>query len=206
MDYFESLKQELPTLKNISNSAGPNAFFAQEALRFYSIAGTIKDNFTLDEKAQFEERNMTHILFRSLLENYFRILYIFDSPADTQTRYDSIVANFKREYGKLLNEPLLPRKNELEPAGSGWSQLPRSLDMNSTLAQVKNDYGDRLSYLYFVYRIVSFDTHGNNIKSIAEDAFGKPCNFPVLKLEFAIDLVANQYLIILGGMRDRGEI
>lgn len=206
MDHFESLKQELPTLKNMSNGVGPNAFFAQEALRFYSIAGTIKDNFTLDEKAKTEERNITHILFRSLLENYFRILYIFDSPADIQTRYDSIVDNFKREYGKLLNEPLLPRKNELETAGSSWSQLPRGLDMNSTLAQVQNDYGDRLSYLYFVYRIASFDTHGNNIKSVAEDAFGKPCNFPVLKLAYAIDLVANQYLIVLGGIRDRGEI
>ncbi|NTU50088.1 MAG: hypothetical protein HGA87_04245 [Desulfobulbaceae bacterium] len=206
MDHFEALKQELSTLKNISNGVGPNAFFAQEALRFYSIAGTIKDNFTLDETAKTEERNITHILFRSLLENYFRILYIFDSPGDIQARYDSIISNFKREYGKLLNEPLLQRKNELEPAGSGWSKLPRGLDMNSTLEQVRNDYGDRLSYLYFVYRIASFDTHGNNIKSVAADAFGKPCNFPVLKLAYAIDLVANQYLIVLGDMRGRGEI
>jgi len=206
MDHFEALKQELTTLQTISNGTGPNAFFAQEALRFYSIAGTIKDNFTLDETSKTEERNMTHILFRSLLENYFRILYIFDSSTDIQARYDSFVDNFKREYGKLLNEPLLPRKNELEPAGAGWTQLPRSLDMNSTLAQVQNDYGDRLNYLYFIYRITSFDTHGNNIKSIADDAFGKPCNFPVIKLAYAIDLVANQYLIVLEGMRNRGEI
>ena len=78
--------------------------------------------------------------------------------------------------------------------------------MNSILTQMQNDYGDRLSYLYFVYRIASFDTHGNNMQSIAEDAFGQSCNFPVLKLEYAIDLVANQYLIVLQEMRGRNEI
>ena len=206
MSYFEGLKNELPTLRVAANSSGPVGFFAQEALRFYSVAGAIKGSFSLDESANFDERCMTHILFRSLLENYFRILYSFDEPSDIQARYDSVVENFKREYGKLLNEPMLPRKNELEPAGAGWSQLQRGLDMNSMLAQLRNDYGDRLSYLYFTYRIASFDTHGNNLKGVADDAFGKSCNFPVLKLEYAIGLVSNQYLVVLGDMRGRGEI
>jgi hypothetical protein len=68
--------------------------------------------------------------------------------------------SFKKDYHKLLNEPRLPRKNELEPADPSWANLPRGLDVNSMLAQVKNDYGHRLNYLYFVYRIASFDTHG----------------------------------------------
>lgn len=206
MSYFEDLEKELLALRVAANSSGPVGFFAQEALRFYSVAGTIKGNFALDESANFDERCMTHVLVRSLLENYFRILYIFDKPNDIQTRYDSIVENFKREYGKLLNEPLLPRKNEFEPAGAGWSQLPRGLDMNSMLAQLQNDYGDRLSYLYFTYRIASFDTHGNNLKGVADDAFSKPCNFPVLKIEKVIELVSNQYLIVLQDMRGRGDI
>lgn len=206
MSYFDDLEKELPALRIAANSSGPVGFFAQEALRFYSVAGTIKENFALDESANFDEKCMTHILFRSLLENYFRILYIFDEPSDIQSRYNSVVENFKREYGKLLNEPLLPRKNELEPAGAGWSHLPRGLDMNSMLAQLQNDYGDRLSFLYFIYRISSFDTHGNNLKGVADDAFGKPCNFPVLKLGYAIDLVSNQYLAVLSDMRDRNEI
>jgi hypothetical protein len=205
-DHFKQLEQELDALRVLAAQSGPIGFFAQEALRFYSIAGTLRSNFKLDKAAQTEERNITHILFRSILENYFRILYIFDNPADIQTKYDSVVDSFKREYAKLLNEPLLLRKNELEPAGANWAQMSRGLDMSSTLAQVQNDYGDRLSYLYFVYRIASFDTHGNNMKGVADDAFGKPVNFPVLKLEYAIDLVANQYLVVLGGMRDQGKI
>ena len=80
-DHFSLLSQELDTLRTLSTGSGSSAFFAQEALRFYSIAGTLKDNFTLDETAKIEERNITHILFRSLLENYFRILYIFDNAA-----------------------------------------------------------------------------------------------------------------------------
>ncbi len=206
MSYFDGLEKELPSLRGAATSSGPVGFFAQEALRFYSVAGTIKENFALDESANFDERCITHVLVRSLLENYFRILYIFDKPSDIQTRYDSVVENFKREYGKLLNEPRLPRKSELEPAGAGWSQLPRGLDINSMLAQLQNDYGDRLSYLYFTYRITSFDTHGNNLKAVADDAFGKTCNFPVLKLENVIELVSNQYLVVLQDMRGRGEI
>lgn len=203
-NHFAQLEKNISVLQQLSGMTGADAFFAQEALRFYSIAGTLKGSFTLDEKAKTEERNMTHILFRSLLENYFRVLYIFDDPTQIQSRYSSVVDGFKREYGKLINEPLLPMKNQLEPAGPAWATLPRALDMNSMLAQVKNDYGDRLSYLYFVYRIASFDTHGNNMKAIAEDAFGKPCNFPVLKLEYVIDLVANQYLIVLEKIRPKG--
>lgn len=206
MSYFESLGKELPALRVAANSSGPVGFFAQETLRFYSVAGTIKGSFVLDESASFDERSVTHVLVRSLLENYFRILYIFDRPSDIQIRYDSVVENFKREYGKLLNEPLLPRKIELEPAGGVWSQLPRGLDINSMIAQLQNDYGDRLSYLYFTYRIASFDTHGNNLKAVADDAFGKPCNFPVLMLEPVIELVSNQYLVVLEDMRGRGEI
>ncbi|ARM31902.1 hypothetical protein [Prosthecochloris sp. HL-130-GSB] len=206
MNYFEELEKELPSLRVAAKTSGPVGFFAQEVMRFYSVAGTLKGSFPLDETANFEQRSMTHVLFRSLLENYFRILYIFDVPSDVQVRYDAILNNFKREYGKLLNDPLLPNKQELEPACAGWSQLPRGLDMNSMLAQLQNDYGDRLSYLYFTYRIASFDTHGNNLKAVADDTFGKSCNFPVLKLEFATELVANQYLVVLSDMRRRGKI
>lgn len=206
MNYFEDLEKQMPSLRVAAATSGPVGFFAQEVMRFYSVSGTLKDSFPLDETANFEQRCMTHVLFRSLLENYFRILYIFDVPSDIQVRYDAVVDNFRREYGKLLNEPLLPNKQQLEPAGAGWSQLPRGLDMSSMLAQLQNDYGDRLNYLYFTYRIASFDTHGNNLKAVADDAFGKPCNFPVLKLKFATELVANQYLVVLNDMRGRGEI
>ncbi len=149
---------------------------------------------------------MTHILSRSLLENYFWIIYLFDDPAKTSDRYEELKNSFKRDYRKLLNEPLLPRKNELEPADSSWASLPKAPVVNSMLAQVRNDYGERLNYIYFVYRITSFDTHGKSLGTIFEDVFGKKCNFPVLKIKHVFELVANQYLVVLSDLRGKGII
>jgi hypothetical protein len=66
---------------------------------------------------------------------------------------------------------------------------------------LKNDYGDKLNYLYFVYRITSFDTHGRTHESLFKMAFGKPCQFPFLKPDRAIDLIANGYQIIWSKIR-----
>jgi hypothetical protein len=207
-NYFEQLKAELLAIRKLAQSSGANGFFAQEVLRFYSIAGTLLalEGFSLDEKATVDERYMTHVLSRSLLENYFWIIYLFDDPAKTSDRYEELKNSFKKDYHKLLNEPLLPRKNELEPADPSWANLPRGLDVNSMLAQVKNDYGDRLNYLYFVYRITSFDTHGKSLGTIFEDVFGKNCSFPVLKIKYAFELVANQYLVVLNDLRSKGVV
>lgn len=205
-NHFELLKNELPVIGAVSSSGGVNGFFGQEALRFHSIAGTLLNNFKTDKSASVDERYITHVLARSLMENYFWLLYIFDDQAKKQARYDELVNSFKREYCKLQNEPLLPHKSQLEAADPTWPNLPRTLDVNSMLAQIKNDYGDRLSYLYFIYRITSFDTHGKNLNNILHTAFGKTANFPILDIGYAFDLVANQYLIILKGLRDAGEI
>lgn len=206
MENFDKFREELPTIQQLSIGTGPNAFFAQEALRFYTIAGTLIENFNLDENSKVDERYLTHILSRSLLENYFWILYIFDDVAEKQNRYDSLINSFKKEYLKLTNEPLMPHKDKLEPADPTWSSIPKGLDVNSMLAQVKNNYGDRLNYIYFVYRISSFDTHGKNLNTIFQSVFGKTCNFPILNLKYAFDLIANQYLIVLQELRNHGQI
>ncbi len=66
-DHFELLKQQIPTLERISEKPGEVGFFAQEALRFYSIAGTLCATFPLDNSS-IGERQITHILAKSLLE------------------------------------------------------------------------------------------------------------------------------------------
>jgi hypothetical protein len=143
MTWFEQLKTGLPDIRKLAQNSGANGFFAQEAMRFYSIAGTLlATNFSFDEQSTMDERYITHILSRSLLENYFWVIYLFDDPAETSNRYEELKNSFKREYQKLLNEPQLPRTSELEPADPSWASLPRALDVNSMLAQVKNDYGD----------------------------------------------------------------
>tara|TARA_R110002153_G_scaffold252307_2_gene410062 strand:+ start:2480 stop:3109 length:630 start_codon:yes stop_codon:yes gene_type:complete len=206
--YLDQLIAEVPALQKLSSAGDANGFFAQEALRFVTIAGTLSaiEQFTLDEGASVNERYMTHTLSRSLLENYFWIIYLFDDDAETVRRYEELTNSFKREYVKLLNEPLLPRKTELDPADPLWANLPRGLDVNSMLAQVRNDHGDRLNYLYFVYRVTSFDTHGKNLGTIFETVFGKTCGFPVLKIEKVFELIANQYLVVLNDLRARGVV
>ena len=172
-DHFELLKNELPTIKTISSGGGVNGFFGQEVLRFHSIAGTLIKNFDCGKGVSVDERYITHILARSLMENYFWLIYIYDDQAKKSERYNNMVDSFKRDYGKLINEPQLPSKDQLEPADSSWSSLPRAMDVNSMLSQVTNDYGDRLNYLYFVYRITSFDTHGKNLRERATRSFWK---------------------------------
>lgn len=206
--YFKQLKAELETFRSLSSMSGYVGFFGQEVLRFHSIAGTLVEGgaFLLNESPSSDERYFTHILVRSLLENHFWIIYLFDDPSRSSTRYDELKNSFKRDYLKLLNENRLPHKDKLEPADPSWSSLSSAPDVNSMLAQVTNDYGDRLNYLYFVYRITSFDTHGKSLGAIFQDVFGKTCNFPVLKIGYAIDLIANQYLVVLQDLRKRNEI
>jgi hypothetical protein len=205
---FELLEAELIkiAMEKLSNTGGANAFFAQEVLRFHSIAGTLlKNGFKLDETSTVDERYLTHVLSRSLVENFFWVIYLFDDHDETSKRYEELKNSFKRDYAKLLNEPQLPRKNELEPANAEWKNLPRALDVNSMLGQVKNDYGD-LTYLYFVYRIASFDTHGKSLGAILEAVFGKTCNFPVLKIKYVFELIASQYRVVLNDLRASGVI
>src|SRR5947209_4155488 len=130
-DYFDQLKEQLPTIRDLSSHGGVNGFFGQEAMRFHSIADTLLKNFSLDKRASVDERYITHILARSLLENYFWLIYLFDDPAQAENRYEQLTNSFKRDYVKLLNENRLPHKTDLEPADTSWSTLPRAPDVNS---------------------------------------------------------------------------
>lgn len=213
---FEKLKAELPAFTTLSKMSGANGFFGQEALRFYSIAGTLLDipTFSLDENSTVDERYITHVLVRSLLENYFTIVYMFDDPLKTSARYGELQNTFKNEYRKLMDDLNKPNwqtfmqayQAKLEPADPTWNKPPGLPDVNTMLAGLRNNYGDRLNYLYPLYRITSFDTHGRSLGAIFEAVFGKTCNFPVLKLKYAFELIANQYLVVLTIFRGQGVI
>ena len=205
MDHFELLKQQLPTIETLSNRHDEIGYFAQEALRFYSIAGTLKENELL-KNSSAGERQIAHILGRSLLEGFFWLVYIFDNPAQRQARFNEKLNAFKREYGKFWNEKIIPGKTQMEPADPAWAGLPRPMNVNSMLAQVKNDHGDNLSFLYFAYRVASFDTHGNSMDVLFQTNFGKSCNFSALDFTYGFDLVANHYLVILQELQNGGEI
>jgi hypothetical protein len=192
---YEILSAELPHIKQHIPTNGAESFFISEVLRFNSIAGTVLASFP-DAQQNIDSRIITHILVRSLFENYFWLLYIFEDPSATSNRFNELLNDFKIQYNKLYNEKLLPHKNELELPDVSWASLPKTKDINSILAALKNNYGERLSYLYFVYRITSFDTHGKILKPLFDESFNKDCNFPVLKIPKSFDLIANQYMII----------
>jgi len=111
VNYFDFFKSELPTIKTVSSRGGANGFFGQEALRFHSMAGTLLESFKADKSASVDERYITHVLARSLMENYFWLLYIFDDPAKKQDRHEELVNSFKRDYCKL--QLLHTEKNSL---------------------------------------------------------------------------------------------
>lgn len=205
IDHFQILKSKLSHFSELSEMPGPIGFLGQEALRFHSIAGTLKENGMV-ANASVDERFISHILVRSLIENFFWLVYIFDNTATRQSRYDELVTSFKREYLRFYNENL-PINSSLSPPDPNWGQLQGGLDVRSMIAQVRNDHGQRLDPLYSIYRIASFDTHGKSLNNIIVSALGGAIpNFPVLDLESGFDLIANQYLCTLRDLVAAGEV
>lgn len=103
MNSFERLEVEIKGLKSRVDSPGVVAFLVEECMRFYSIAGSLTATFDLKNDSA-EERYLTHILGRSLLEGFFWVLYIFDKEGETNSRYEEKLGAFRREYGKLHTE------------------------------------------------------------------------------------------------------
>ena len=194
--YFQQLQAEIPKIEAYIPQNPRDSYFRQEVLRFYSIAGTVEQSFK-NVAININERMMTHILVRPLIENYFKLLYIYDDPAKSHARFDECVNDFKSQYAKLWNEPALPHKNLIDPPDPSWGGLKRPLDLKSMLTTLLNVHGHRLDYIYFVYRVSSFDTHGNSLEALFNVSFNKTlCNFPVLKIDQVTELIANQYLVI----------
>lgn len=204
-DHFQLLNSRLDRFKHLGSQPGPIGFLGQEALRFYSIAGTLKANEMVNDTS-VDVRYISHILARSLIENFFWMVYIFDDPANRQSRYEELITSFKRQYGKFYDEDLLIN-SQLEPPGQGWSQLPSGLDVRSMISQVSGDHGQQLDRLYAIYRITSFDTHGKSLDNISESAHGHPgLNFPVLNLVNCFDVIANEYLSTLSQLEGEGIV
>lgn len=177
----------------LAPSTPHECFLKEEVLRFISVAGTVAQTFP-NVATSIDERILSHIMLRSVIENFFKIIYVFDDPSQSQARFDQILDGFRREYLKLYNDIDPSFQAQIEAPDTGWNTLQRAPDLNSMLAQVRNTFGTRLDYLYFIYRIGSFDTHGNSLNAIFEAVFAKQCNFPFLQIDPVIELISDQYL------------
>ena len=192
---FEQFQVCIPEIEKFTFQKAHENFFKEEAIRFYSIAGTLLNSFQNTDK-DITERMLSHIWLRSVIENYFWLLYFYDNVSDREIKFDAYLNGFKKEYAKLYNELLPAQKTTVETPDQSWSQLTNPMDLRSVLAQLKNNNNDRLEYIYFIYRISSFDTHGKSLKSLFDASFNKECNFPYLKLDPVLELIADQYLFI----------
>lgn len=204
-DYYKKFENEFQSISSLTTNTDCKKFAVGEIKRFRSISGTILHSFQ-DIETNIDQRIISHILARSILENYFWLLYIFEGTDEViwNSRYQEYLNGFKIEYEKFYNDQktkILPERNMLEPAGSNWSQLTKPKNVSDILTSLTNDHGDRLDYLYFMYRLSSFDTHGKSIPAVFESAFNKTVNFSFLKMNELFGLLANQYLIIIDKLR-----
>jgi hypothetical protein len=205
IDHFQILNSQLSRFSELGRRPGPIGFLGQEALRFHSIAGTLKESRMVDNSSD-DKRFISHILARSLIESFFWIVYIFDNTALRDSRYRELIISFKREYLKFYRENL-PINSSLVTPDPSWGQLQGGINVRSMIDQVRNDQGQKLDPLYSIYRILSFDTHGKSLNNIITSALGGAIpNFPALDLESVFDLIANQYLCTLGELTAAGEV
>ncbi|HGN0092961.1 TPA: DUF5677 domain-containing protein [Morganella morganii] len=207
---YDLLADEISTIRSLHQKNDATGFFIQECLRFHTISKSLKySGLDLSIASPTDTRYITHTLTRSLLENFIAIIYIFDNQTDVQNRYNMLLNSFKEDYRKLMNSlQSAPWSNVitsnnlvLQPCNTNWSTTPKLLNVESMLSNVKNDYGDRLNYLYVVYRISSFDTHGRSLEAIFNAVFGQKCNFPILDIDYTFELIASEYLALLKRLR-----
>ncbi|QZM11792.1 hypothetical protein ABVS_1093 [Acinetobacter lwoffii] len=197
-DKFEQLYEKKSIIHQYNTTNCAIEFYQQEVLRFLSIAGTLKENGLSNNPQSVDARYFSHILTRSLIENFFIMIYVFDSVNDSETRFNEILNGFKQDYLKLYNESELPFKEELAIPQSDWKDLKKPKDVKSILNAVKNENEEKLGYLYFVYRITSFDTHGKNLLVFLQQSFENTSNlnFPILDINNILNLIANEYIAI----------
>ncbi|WP_151707517.1 DUF5677 domain-containing protein [Acinetobacter sp. TUM15064] len=210
-DYFKLLNEQFTSAEELSKQKSAKGFLGQEILRFTTIAGTLLGNmkpdgqFVLDDSASVDERYITHPLIRSLLENFFKIIYIFDDSESESERFEKAVNGFKEDYRKLFNDlnqdawkDFMDKYHDsLQAPNSAWTRLSRLKNINDMLNELRNNDGNKLQYLYPLYRITSFDTHGNSLNVFFEETFDVSCNFPIIDIKFALNLMASEYFELL---------
>lgn len=194
-DNFAQLYKLKDRITEYETTSPAIKFYQQEVLRFISIAGTLKANNLEQNTQNIDSRYFSHILARSLLENFFTLIYLFDKNDKREERFNEILNGFKQDYIKLYNEAELPYKENLT-SPQQWNELQKGKDIKSMLDAVRNENGERLGYLYFVFRITSFDVHGKNLPVFLDQSFTSSKNFPVLYLDKVFNLIVSEYLEI----------
>lgn len=211
------LDAQKTTIAGYTQKHDETGFFLQEILRFLSIGGSLKSSgMNLGVTASVDERNLSHPLIRSLLENYFTIIWLYDDERQTSARYDMVISKFAADYTKMWNEFTLDPAFAPFLAGIGSTLHPATSlkvttgtcpDVRSMLQACTRPTGTHLTDLYVLYRISSFDVHGKSLATIIEKAFSlSPVNFPILDVDTALDQIATDYDNLLAFLVGQGRI
>ena len=198
---FDQFSNEVPKLLALTPTHPHEGYARDEFLRFVTIAGTLRTSFPVPIGAS-DERAISHVLIRSLLESFFWVRYIFESQnlVDRQTRFQRQLDEFQRQYAKMHNDPHLPYKNQIPAPQPNWINHPTAPDAASILRMQKNITGQRLDSLYFTYGVSSFDTHGRAAPELFAQSFGQANpQFHFLQIEPAIETAADMYIAIWNG-------
>lgn len=214
---FTSLEAQRSTILGYTQKHDDTGFFLQEAIRFLAVGGSLRSpGMNLSHTATVDERYLTHPLLRTLLENYFTIIWIYDDPSAITARYDMVIGKFAADYTKMWNEftthapfgPFLAGPGStLHPATSLKVAIGTCPDVRAMLNACTRSTGTRLTDLYALYRITSFDVHGKSLATIIEKAFSSsPVNFPILDVGTALDQIATDYDNLLALLVRQGRI
>ena len=204
-DYERNMKISFDVFKGCIGSLASKDFqcpidrFAQqEMLRFHSIGEFILQKYP-DPCNPHNQRNITHPLLRTLLEGWIWVSYIFWKEEDNgrKNRFDEFLNGFKINFHKLIDDPHLPCKDKLPiiQNNENWKKLKAPKNVRALLADMKNDFGTGLDYLYFAYRVTSFDTHAKASEALFVEVFGKDSSFTFINSDKIINLIANHYCV-----------
>ena len=115
--HFDQLHKEIASIKAHTGRDALDEYIIQEFLRFHSLGGSIIATFQ-QAGTNVDQRIISHVLIRSLIENFFKILYIKHDPSQSQLRFELCVNGFKQQYLKLYNDL------GLDPIIQGQLQTP----------------------------------------------------------------------------------
>ncbi|MEI8395045.1 MAG: DUF2934 domain-containing protein [Rhodospirillaceae bacterium] len=146
-----------------------------------------------------------NIILRASVETFFWMMYIkhSESRGTEQTRIDEYRGNFCDQYNKIHSDiSAQPFVSALAGSGGIGSistsfAFPNKLDVRSMLDHVKNDFGNKISYIYPIYRLASLSVHGIDIMSLKKFFFKSGGAFPYVKWDKVVQVISSEYFHML---------
>ena len=192
-------------VKNVKLTDSRLSILCDEINIFHSSVNTILNIFTEEDFCKEDCKNMIYPTLRRMYEKCLKLYYVFHNDTQMDGRYKSYIRDVEDEYRKMFNDlknnnyqhenlPLPTKKfQEAEKLPNFECMLQKMTNINTK----QNGKQYNLSYLYPMYRIMSFYAHGNANKATFEKLFGEKNSFSVIKVKIFINILANVYNVLI---------